>query len=137
MGIISALGLVIVGLLEAPWQVLLLGLLGALYALQRQVWASESAVQISRADIPPAIATDATPVSVSANPEPANSKPNNSAQSPSNEATAATDNGYELTYRGIRYRPSHSIPETASTDQSANQPGVKTEGIYRGQRWQR
>ncbi|PSN16043.1 hypothetical protein C7293_04580 [filamentous cyanobacterium CCT1] len=132
VGIVSALGLVIVGLVEAPWQVLLLGLLTALYALQRQIRASERVAQAS--DIVP----DATVASVSAQPDPEIAL--TSGASPEVKADVA-DNGYELTYRGIRYRSSQPSPETTPTGSpegdSANAPANTIEGIYRGQRWQR
>lgn len=130
VGIISALGLMIVGLVEAPWQLLLVGLLGALYALQRQGWASESGAPISDVDEPPAIAPNPAQSSAPAKPEP------DSAQSSSSRNTEAADDGYELTYRGIRYR-AHATPESSSAEQAANRSSTKTEGIYRGQPWQR
>ncbi|MGB3311964.1 MAG: hypothetical protein WBG32_07375 [Nodosilinea sp.] len=132
VGIVSVLGLVIVGLMEAPWQVLLLGLLGALYALQRQIWVSESVAEISDVDISPAIAPDPTLASTPAKPE-----PTELAQSTSSEGTEAADDSYELTYRGIRYRSSQFTPEASSAEQSADRPDAKIEGIYRGQPWQR
>lgn len=137
VGIVSVLGLVIVGLVEAPWQVLLLGLLSALYALQRQVWASESAAQLSNADISPTIAPNPGQASVPAKPELVKPEPSASAQSASSDNTEAADDSYELTYRGIRYRPSHATPEGSSAEQAAKRSGAKTEGIYRGQPWQR
>ncbi|MGG6241853.1 hypothetical protein ACQ4N7_24785 [Nodosilinea sp. AN01ver1] len=141
VGIVSVLGLVIVGLVEAPWQVLLIGLLTALYALQRQIRASELVAQASEIAPPEAIATDATlpgapakPGSTDISKEIAASTSHQGAEAAVNEA----DNGYELTYRGIRYRSSHS--STASVDKSedaADTPAHTIEGIYRGQRWQR
>ena len=126
VGIVSILGVVIVGLVEAPWQVLLLGLLAALYALQRQIRASELVAQASD------IAPDTTMTSVSVKPDSAE------IASPASEATGAAvdadDDGYELTYRGIRYRSSPAAqPEANPADAPAN----TIEGIYRGQRWQR
>jgi hypothetical protein len=134
VGIVSVLGLVIVGLVEAPWQVLLLGLLGALYALQRQIGASESVAQASDADISPAIAPDSTLGNTLVKPE-----STEAAQSISIDGAEATNDSYELTYRGIRYRSSHAAPDASAADQStdSDQPAAKAEGIYRGQRWQR
>ncbi|PSR19521.1 hypothetical protein C8255_01770 [filamentous cyanobacterium CCP3] len=136
VGIISALGLVIVGLVETPWQVLLLGLLAALYALQRQIRASELVAQASD------IAPDATVAKVSAQPDPIEIA--STASAVAEATTDVADDGYELTYRGIRYRSSHTSPETTSTAKSegdssasANTPANTVEGIYRGQRWQR
>ncbi len=142
VGIVSVLGLVIVGLVEAPWQVLLLGLLTALYGLQRQIRASELAAQAS--DIAPlkAIATNATMSSAPAKPDPTEIS-REVAESTSSEgaeaAVEASDAGYELTYRGIRYRSSHPTPGTSAAASTEDDPADKTtiEGIYRGQRWQR
>ena len=118
VGIISAAGLMVVGLVEAPWQVLLLGLLVALYGLQRQVWASDLVAQASRPADPASAALEG-------------------AAAPSTEpskdhgAVEGSAEGDQLTYRGIPYRTHQSAPETVD-------PGTaKTEGIYRGQRWQR
>ncbi|MBE9158935.1 hypothetical protein IQ265_19150 [Nodosilinea sp. LEGE 06152] len=132
VGIVSALGLVIVGLVEAPWQVLLLGLLAALYALQRQIQASELVAQASDIVPPEAIAADA-PLD---KPNPAGT----AESTPGEEAEAAVeagDAGYELTYRGIRYRSSHPSPGASATAKPEGDAAETTEGIYRGQRWQR
>jgi hypothetical protein len=118
VGIISAAGLMVVGLVEAPWQVLLLGLLAALYGLQRQVWASDLVAQASRpADPAPAALEGAAAPSTEL--------------SKDHGAVEGSAEGDQLTYRGILYRTHQSAPETVD-------PGTaKTEGIYRGQRWQR
>ncbi|HZG39102.1 MAG TPA: DUF4278 domain-containing protein [Nodosilinea sp.] len=119
VGITSALGLVVVGLVEAPWQVLLLGLLAALYGLQRQIEASQSVAQASELEGAQAIASNVTPATPAC-PE--------SAQASDENGSNPSDEGHELTYRGIRYRMTQPTPE-ASTP--------KVEGIYRGQRWRR
>lgn len=135
VGIVSVLGLVIVGLVEAPWQVLLLGLLTALYALQRQIRASELVAQASDIAPPQAIAPNATLTSA-----PARLGRTEIAESTSGEeaevAVEADDAGYELTYRGIRYRSSPP-PGTSATAKTEGDSANTTEGIYRGQRWQR
>ncbi|MEO1069591.1 MAG: DUF4278 domain-containing protein [Cyanobacteria bacterium J06638_6] len=129
VGSLAAVGLVVVGLVEAPWQLLLLGLLAALYGLQRQVGATEvenlsnpspESALINRAD-----ATQSGPLASGA----LNSK--SATAAPGNENTDHAQDGDELTYRGIRY----SRPKSASD----RPPGKseKVEGIYRGQHWQR
>ena len=118
VGIVSALGLVVVGLVEAPWQVLLLGLLAALYGLQRQIWASQLAAQVNELEGPQSLVSDVTPPAA----------PTKSAQVSDENGSKPPDEGHELTYRGIRYRMTQPTPE-ASTP--------KVEGIYRGQRWRR
>ncbi|MEA5450334.1 DUF4278 domain-containing protein [Leptolyngbya sp. CCNP1308] len=125
VGIVSAIALVVVGLVEAPWQLLLIGLLVALYGLQRQIWACESASQVDSALLPTDLNARNSSVSTgSAQIE---------ASSSNNSAIAASDpqeaEGEELIYRGIRYRPSQS--------DTPPPPDEKVEGIYRGQPWER
>lgn len=126
VGIVSAIALVVVGLVEAPWQLLLIGLLAALYGLQRQVWACESITQVGGAIVP----TDLKAQNSSVLPSPTQVE----AGSSTNSAIAASEQpeseGEELIYRGIRYRPSQ--PENLPP-----LPDKKTEGIYRGQPWER
>ncbi len=114
VGSLSAIALVTVGLVEAPWQLLLLGLLAALYGLQRQSWASDS---ISQDWVSPE----------------ATSEPGSTATSTSPDQTAddPEEDDQELCYRGIRYR----VPK-ADTD-GLPPADAPTEGIYRGQPWQR
>jgi hypothetical protein len=114
VGSLSAIALVTVGLVEAPWQLLLLGLIAALYSLQRQAWAGDAMSQDW------------------ASPE-ATSDPGSGANctSPDPTAAAADEGGQELCYRGIRYR----IPKTDAEAMPEND--APTEGIYRGQPWQR
>lgn len=128
VGIVSAIALVVVGLVEAPWQLLLIGLLAALYGLQRQIWACESATQVGSAIVP----TDLNTQNSSVLPGPAQveaSSSNNSAIAASEEQEQEAE-GEELIYRGIRYRPSQ--PENLPP-----LPDKKIEGIYRGQPWER
>jgi hypothetical protein len=125
VGIISAAGLMVVGLVEAPWQVLLLGLLAALYGLQRQVWASDLVAQANRpAD--PVLASPAVEATLSTAPVVPSAEPTRA-----DGSAEGSPKGDELTYRGIQYRPHQSAPETAT------QGAAKAEGVYRGQRWQR
>jgi len=127
VGIISAAGLTVVGLVEAPWQVLLLGLLAALYGLQRQVWASELVAQASRPAAPAATALEGDAPLPSA----ALAAAPSAKSSRADGAVDSSGEGDQLTYRGIQYRTHKPVPETA-------EPGVvKAEGVYRGHRWQR
>lgn len=126
VGIVSAIALVVVGLVEAPWQLLLIGLLAALYGLQRQIWACESITQVKSAIVP----TDLNAQNSSVLPSPAQveaSPPNNSAIAASEQQES---DGEELIYRGIRYRPSQAEAPPPLPDE-------KIEGIYRGQPWER
>ncbi|MBW4482907.1 MAG: DUF4278 domain-containing protein [Tildeniella torsiva UHER 1998/13D] len=126
VGIVSAIALVVVGLVEAPWQLLLIGLLAALYGLQRQIWACESVTQVGSSLEP----TNLNAQNSSGLPSPSQV----AVGLPNNSAIAASENqdsdDKELIYRGIRYRPSQ--PENLPP-----QPDEKIEGIYRGQPWER
>ncbi len=121
VGIVSAIALVVVGLVEAPWQLLLFGLLAALYGLQRQIWASESITEIGSATVATDVDTQ-----------------KNSALSQLKQTDVRATDSYsdreseseELIYRGIRYRASQ--PENPPL-----LPDEKIEGIYRGQPWER
>lgn len=110
-GVAIALGLMAVGLLEAPWPILLALLLVGLYGLQRLT--------------AQAVEWDASLEALSA--ESIASKK----QKQTTSSESSTDDGTTCTYRGVKYRA--STPTQPSSDKS---PTV-TEGIYRGQRWQR
>lgn len=114
VGSLSAIALVTVGLVEAPWQLLLVGLIAALYGLQRQAWASEA---ISPDWVRPEATSDLGAAAPSAPPDPT--------------AEAAGEGGQEFCYRGIRYR----VPKTDTDALPASD--TPTEGIYRGQPWRR
>ncbi|TVQ11041.1 MAG: hypothetical protein EA368_06265 [Leptolyngbya sp. DLM2.Bin27] len=146
VGILSAMGLVVVGLVEAPWPILLTGLLAALYGLQRIVQGTGEGQMLrmplrSQPASPVVATTDpaATQAPVAPEPDP------KSGPEPEPPA-AATAETYELIYRGIRYRvPKASpIPEpkpadagsTESAEPDQPKPPV-VEGIYRRQRWRR
>ncbi len=122
VGTLSAIALVMVGLVEAPWQLLLLGLLAALYALQRQVGASEP-LTIGDSHFPASLAT----------PKAAGDQANASAAAEAETGSGDTESSkdsYELTYRGIRY--SSTKP---SADDLPSDRGI--DGVYRGQPWHR
>lgn len=102
VGIVSAIALLVVGLVEAPWQLLLVGLLAALYGLQRQIWANESALQNSSAAVTPNSAKEGKTVL---------SNPSQSDSDVSTSAPAAEPESIELIYRGIRYRVSQPSSE--------------------------
>ena len=121
VGIVSAIALVIVGLVEAPWQLLLFGLLASLYGLQRQIWASESVTEVGSAIVP-------TDVDIQKNSALPQLKQANASSEESASDQESKDK--ELIYRGIRYRPSQ--PEN-----SPPPPDQKIEGIYRGHPWER
>ncbi|MBD1876255.1 DUF4278 domain-containing protein [Nodosilinea sp. FACHB-131] len=121
VGIVSAIVLVIVGLVEAPWQLLLFGLLVALYGLQRQIWASESVTEVGSAIVPTNVDIQKNSALSQLKQANVNSKESSSAQE---------FEGEELIYRGIRYRANQ--PETPPP-----LPDEKIEGIYRGQPWER
>ncbi|MGB3138744.1 MAG: DUF4278 domain-containing protein [Nodosilinea sp.] len=125
VGIVSALALAIVGLVEAPWQVLLLGLGAALYGLQRQVLAGQPVVFTDE------VAADTTSVNTLSSSGSSNSALSDSEQAADTDpgTGAEGDKGCELTYRGIRYRRSQPSSSSPSSEHR--------EGIYRGQRWQR
>lgn len=69
VGILAVLGLLLTGLVEAPWQILLLGLLVALYGLQRQSWASQLVAQARDAEANRATAPERTSNSAASKPE--------------------------------------------------------------------
>ncbi|PZV09398.1 MAG: hypothetical protein DCF32_02395 [Leptolyngbya sp.] len=121
VGIVSAIALVVVGLVEAPWQLLLFGLLAALYGLQRQIWVSESVTEVGSAIVPTDV--NAPKTSALAQPQRADFSTADSSSNPEAE-------GEELIYRGIRYRASQS-------ENPPPLPEKKIEGIYRGQPWER
>lgn len=121
VGIVSAIVLIIVGLVEAPWQLLLFGLLAALYGLQRQIWACESVIEIDGAIVP----TDTNAQKTTATPQLKQAEVDIT-----DDSSALESESKELIYRGIRYRASQ--PENPSS-----LPDEKIEGIYRGQPWKR
>ncbi|MBD1917162.1 MULTISPECIES: DUF4278 domain-containing protein [Cyanophyceae] len=121
VGIVSAIALVVVGLVEAPWQLLLFGLLAALYGLQRQIWASESVIEVGSAIVPTDVDTQKNS---------ALSQPKQADVSNTDSSSAQEPEGEELIYRGIRYRASQS-------ENPPPLPDEKVEGIYRGQPWER
>ncbi len=106
VGIVSAIALLVVGLVEAPWQLLLIGLLAALYGLQRQIWANEAAMRNSSAAVAPTL-VDGNKTISSASREAASGSPSS--------ATTAEPEGVELIYRGIRYRVSQPRSELLQT----------------------
>lgn len=143
VGVLSAIALLAVGLVEAPWQLLLLGLLAALYALQRQAGAADqAAAQVDELVASSVVTTQAVVgtgnPAAPTGPENAGSQNTSSEKSDSanggsqdgDSVAAAPVGGNELTYRGIRYR----APKTSPNDLPK---GDQIEGVYRGQPWQR
>jgi hypothetical protein len=114
IGVLLSLALVLVGLVEAPWPVLLVGLLVAFYGLQRLLGESQAEEGLGEIEL--------------SQPSP---KPRVKSPVPDAETeTAISPDDQVLTYRGIRYRVTkpqgHEIPE--------HTPLV--EGTYRGHHWQ-
>jgi hypothetical protein len=116
LGVLLALTLVLVGLVEAPWPVLLIGLLAALYGLQRELTESQAV-------IPPKI-TVSKPTSPGRDDKPESKVP---------EKETNSDGEDVLTYRGIRYR----VSKPPTHDSHSHEAETLVEGIYRGQHWQR
>ena len=110
-GVFLVLCLMLVGLIETPWPVLLGGLLLAFYGLQR--------LSLQNPVPPPIEVKQADPF-----------KGTQAARTPSAPVSPATSDEEEaLVYRGVRYNP-HKPPLV--TDNA-----TVVEGIYRGQRWHR
>lgn len=114
---VLALFLGLVGLLEAPWQVLLGMLLIALYGIQRvSAAASMNAVAVPHQDA------------------------HSEAIAPDREAgeknTAPEDQADEetMTYRGVPYQSKPDTSELAADDSADT---IKLEGVYRGCHWQK
>jgi hypothetical protein len=135
VSIVCALAFAVVGLVEAPWQVLLGGLLVALYALQRQIEADEPLAHFPQPEssLPPrgpiAESPSASPpIAKSAGPSASSVLETEGSIAPEAITATSDSEGQELTYRGIRYR----VAQTLNPPQ-----GQPVEGIYRGQRWQR
>ncbi len=102
IGVLSALGLVLVGLLEMPWPLLLIALLATLYGFQRLMGAETEVLalgeQADRAATESAVA------------KPATSSPGGFSDQGSSEvdirvaASQAAAQSDVLIYRGVRYR---------------------------------
>lgn len=108
-GVAILLGVMVVGLMEAPWPLLLSVLFMGLFGLQRlavRVAAENEEIATWSAQADTAKAPPASP-------------------------EVSADDRPTFTYRGIKYHP--SALSKPSTDES---PTI-TEGVYRGQRWQR
>lgn len=116
IGVLLVLSLVLVGLVEAPWPVLLVGLLAALYGLQRELIESQAFEPLTDLDSP-----QKPPKVVQA------------ASAPPQDHADGEDPTHDemLTYRGIRYRVS------AHQDHDNLEGKTLVEGVYRGQHWQR
>ena len=120
ISVLLAISLVLVGLVEAPWPVLLIGLLAALYGLQRELSESQaiaSSVEAETSQPQPEKPSKAEPFS----------------QDSPDKPSADED---LLTYRGIRYRVSKP-PEPDRGPSQNHDNDTLVEGTYRGQHWQR
>jgi hypothetical protein len=122
IGVLLAISLVLVGLIEAPWPVLLVGLLAALYGLQR-VLVESQALPLSEIELQskPQSKTSVLP-----------RDPSTSGIGLS-QADSQSQEEDMLTYRGIHYRVAKA-PEQTSRDHNDE---TLVEGVYRGQHWQR
>ena len=109
-GVAIILGLMVMGLLEAPWPILLLLLVIGFYGLQR-LTARAIAETPDLSTFQPQSSAETEPVA------------------PSAEAEA--DNSSTFIYRGVKYRSS------SLTAPSVDEPPKVIEGIYRGHRWRR
>jgi hypothetical protein len=124
IGGLAILALVIIGLVEAPWPLLLVGLLAALYGLQRLLSESYQSSSFLEASI-------STPAWQS------ESKPSNPVSDSTGPETApketSANEDVELVYRGIRYHLSTSEKSPPQPTQVDDEVG----GMYRGQPWHR
>jgi hypothetical protein len=112
-GVAIVLSLMVVGLLEAPWPILLSLLFLGFFGLQR--------LTAHATDLTASLPTTKTQASS----EPEQPTP------PEIQASESQADGQTFTYRGVKYRsPSSAQPAT-------DEPPSITEGVYRGQRWQR
>lgn len=144
IGVLLALALALVGLIEAPWPVLLVGLLVAFYSLQRLLGdgpellppstigadgSGPDGSDIQSVGPAPSAITHRSKASPSAKTGQAGAAPGE--DSPPSSLTSAA--GEELTYRGIRYR---AVKGTSSETEPKSE-STEVGGIYRGQRWWR
>lgn len=136
VGVIVALTLMAVGLVEAPWPVLLVLLLAGWYSLQRLSIQNETLIN------------SASKPTVGENSEAKSTELQSTdfsqfvakqiAVRSQNQAANIVDQETEssLKYRGISYQ--HDSAESLSSDAPVNQPNQEAaNGKYRGQNWQR
>lgn len=114
---VLALFLGLVGLLEAPWQVLLVILLIALYGIQRV-----SAAASMDAMAAPHLAAHGEAIP----PDREAVEPPTAPEGKADEAT--------MTYRGVPYQPKPKTSDLAADDSADT---IKLEGVYRGCHWQK
>jgi hypothetical protein len=114
---VLALFLGLVGLLEAPWPVLLGILLVALYAIQR--------VSVS------ANTLDA----MAASPPATNAEAVTAGRTTDRKSTSVkTVDEDTMTYRGVPYQPKPEVADPTADDSADT---IKLEGVYRGCHWQK
>lgn len=141
MGTAALLALLLFGLFEAPWPVLLFFLVLALYKLQ--TLSAQGAEPATEADpvlaSQPAASKPMTSKPVASQPvvskpvasQPVVSQPMASQKVAVPAVDTASPPAKLMVYRGVRYVQ----PQPAREPDSG--PPTITEGIYRGQRWQR
>lgn len=123
VGVIVALALMVVGLVEAPWPILLVLLLAGWYSLQRLSIQNEALVNLASK---PTVGEDAETEST----EPQSTKSTNfsrfvaksGAVRSQNQAAPVANQETEssLKYRGVSYH--HDATEPQSSEATANQP---------------
>jgi hypothetical protein len=117
VGAFAVFCLMLVGLVETPWPILLGGLLLALYGLQRLSVQSQ-------------LLADQTLSEMAAS---ADAEKNTSPELPAPTAEPQPAQP-ELMYRGIRYSPTDRVRPAAKAP--AGDTAATSEGTYRGQSWQ-
>lgn len=138
VGVIIALTLMVVGLVEAPWPVLLVLLLAGWYSLQRLSIQNEALVNSASKPIvrEDAGAESAEQQSTSFSKFVAKQIAVRSQNQAAPVADQETESG--LKYRGVSYQPDSTEPQSSET--TVHQPDQETasfRGKYRGRNWKR
>lgn len=124
IGAITALMLMVVGLVEMPWPFLLMLLIGGLYSLQKLSLQSYAFMDTQ--------ATQQDPGHLKGGDE--------QKQSTGTQTTVNVEQTHDaLRYRGVRYSQEQPAMPIESTDNDSPRPVLPQpiQGKYRGQQWQR
>ncbi|MEB3251474.1 MAG: hypothetical protein VKO01_04975 [Cyanobacteriota bacterium] len=155
VGIFTALTLVLVGLVEMPWPVLLVGLIAVIYGFQRltaaqnQAWEDNNSASTVASSQTPKAATN-PPVSqtiyrgIKTNTGAVAQQPSVMGSSPTEPAAASdlpaqardaktSPKVSEIVYRGVRSKPAPSPQEPSSVMKGPDQ-GMVYRGIHYGDR---